>query len=268
MLVDSEYDDTFAYHSHPFDPWSMWRIRGWGLGEAPASLFPAGNAYSPTQLAAIYRQTVTPGQVSEVEFVAQAKAAGISDQFLVEARNILLGRPPGTAWDGTPPDQAPRSGFTLAEKVAALRKVLQDDPRASYQDIVATAAAYGIREPEVREAYAELLRERQASATPTTTSTPATTSTPITAYLPPGWTQGPGTSALDPRPVVTTTVAPSVPTTFRDLEATGYATPIPPSEGGGVVGDMPPAEGRARLGVPLPLLAAGAAVAAFLLTRR
>ena len=135
------------------------------------------------------------------------------------------------------------------------------------------AAAWGIREPEVREAYAELLRERQASATPTTTTTTTpTTSTPITAYLPPGWTQGPGTGALLDVPDVprtVSTVAPSVPTAFRDLESTGYGgIPIPPAEGGGIVGDMPPAEGRARLGVPLPLLAAGAAVAAFFLMRR
>jgi hypothetical protein len=78
------------------------------------------SSYTPTQIADYYKSTVGAGGMTEAQFVEQARAAGIGDSALLQARQTLLGGGSG----GTPP---PTGGGLISS--AAL------DPWASYAPV-------------------------------------------------------------------------------------------------------------------------------------
>ena len=99
---------------------------------APAapSVVPTGGVLdmSPQGLANYYRQLSTQG-MTEDQIIQQARARGATDQQMMEARNVLLGRPAGTAWSGasaTVPSEGmysePPSGYAHGGGVHALAR--------------------------------------------------------------------------------------------------------------------------------------------------
>ena len=83
---------------------------------------------SPQGLANYYRQLSTQGMTEE-QIIQQARARGATDQQMMEARNVLLGRPAGTAWSGasaTIPSNSmyyePPSGYAHGGGVHALAR--------------------------------------------------------------------------------------------------------------------------------------------------
>jgi hypothetical protein len=96
---------------------------------APAapSVVPTGGVLdmSPQGLANYYRQLSTQG-MTEDQIIQQARARGATDQQMMEARNVLLGRPAGTAWSGASASEGmysePPSGYAHGGGVHALAR--------------------------------------------------------------------------------------------------------------------------------------------------
>lgn len=94
---------------------------------AASSVVPTGGVLdmSPQGLANYYRQLSTQG-MTEDQIVQQARARGATDQQMMEARNVLLGRPAGTAWSGASASEGmysePPSGYAHGGGVHALAR--------------------------------------------------------------------------------------------------------------------------------------------------
>jgi hypothetical protein len=266
----------YPYHSHPSGETYRWLLKG-------------ANPWDPDMFATVEEMTLrgaslgapgagrpTPGSGAEAYFevnpdVAQAYAAEdygfTADQFAAE-HWMRFGRNE----QRFSPDQllTMRSRtYTDDEVEAALRVVL--DGGASLADAIRAAwTGYRIPEHRVQAAHQRLM----TPAAPPPVAPPPVARPPIdtSVYLPPGWTQGSGVSAILPteRPTVPPGIQPVPLPGIREIEAMPYGgAPIPGLPGGGVIEPLPPGGPASTSSpLPLPLLAAGAAVAAFLLTRR
>lgn len=229
------------------------------------------NARTPQAVADAYRVWSAENGNNEATFVAAALPLGITQSMAIEARNILLNRPPGTAWDGTPPATTPTptaTGYPQAEVNRALSEVLAADPSALYTEVLRHAIAIGVTEAQLLEAYRALgkIPNRGAPVAPPPVAPPPAaadaTASRSSDWLPPGWARNQAGTVVPP-PAISTPITGFVQQP-RDIEPGGGMGPMvmPP----GMPDDSGVVESRAS--VPLPILAAGAAVAAFLLTRK
>lgn len=259
-----------AYASHA-SQWELSSGTAWRMGAAQ-SPFQAGGFYTPEVIAQLFRDTAGKGTMTDAEFVQFATAHGIPEQSLRAAYGILT--------------NASASVYPLDQRVSVLRSILQSDPSVSYANIVQAAAAYGIPEPEVREAYAVIVREVQqtiappaSSGTVTNTRPPPTTGVqpiplPVVVdtgsrsdnWMPPGWSERQLPAVLPP--VTTPGAVSSIAPMPRDLEAGGGGLfPTQPSIPGSAefsVGELPP-ESPA---IPPVLIAAGIGALALAFLRK